>query len=497
MASLRLIENGMVFEVEYLQILPKKKPMWVNKLLYEDKIENSFNFTKDFLSGIGAPRSSVKTEKNVMKMGYEYIRMTKRYSIFNFPIQWSYPLLVVFDQFEEKMNQAGLTVRYRPRFSMEFLTWFENIDNLTLSEEGDLTESTECGTLGIIKASADIIANIIPGSDVTIPEDKKSLTKKDLWEDDNINPLSNLYSKELKPHHQISENFIFWLTDFGEVLIWVQDDNSLILSSQEGKYFTHFYRNVKVPIDQDSLDSYEFKFSIETIPPVTRSKRKMNCSYSLTEVIKNAQKFVANAKLSELNAQTSTLPEVINSQKKEEELYKSMPFEVIHQSKNGYGFFEAYKNKSIKVVFTDRTVLRINFGQDVAQILTKNAERVEVRLDRPNDFKDYVKIACEYYENVFTDPKTKLERMKESAMLNDIISFELEKSERMLMITSGKVPTDITNQSFSRQEPSLNMSMKDLNMNERPLAVSYVLNDSYNSNYSYFDIDEVSRKIQE
>ena len=165
---------------------------------------------------------------------------------------------------------------------------------------------------------------------------------------------------------------------------------------------------------EESMDNYEFKFSVETAPPVTRSKKKTGISYALGEVVKTANNMVNKCKWFVIAEPQTLQVQPYKEKEKEEVDYRTMPFELCHQSKNGYGFFEAFKNRSIKVVFMDRTVLRINFGQEVANILTKSGDRVSVRLDKPNDFEYYVKIAMEYYENVFTDPEVKLAKFNET-----------------------------------------------------------------------------------
>jgi hypothetical protein len=194
-----------------------------------------------------------------------------------------------------------------------------------------------------------------------------------------------------------------------------------------------------------------------------------------------------------------------------------LPFDTIHKSKNGYGIFEAYKNKSIKVVFYDRTVLRINFGQDFANILTKTGESVKVKLDRPIEFEFYVTLGMEYFENVFTDANTKLQRLNHSIMVSEMVAQEIEKNQRFLRLTNKNFEGERT--SVLEDQSQLNETGNNSYMHNSMIQnnVSYqnqstyqhqstILNTSSNFNNtsmktndygSYFDIDDVNQKIRE
>lgn len=67
-------------------------------------------------------------------------------------------------------------------------------------------------------------------------------------------------------------------------------------------------------------------------------------------------------------------------------------------------------------------------------------------MERPGEYAEYIDIAVEYFEHVFTDVQTRLKRAEESAVLAEMVSFELEKNSRMLSIMEKRVPSqDIPN----------------------------------------------------
>lgn len=71
----------------------------------------------------------------------------------------------------------------------------------------------------------------------------------------------------------------------------------------------------------------------------------------------------------------------------------------------GMGHFTAYSNKAVKVVFEDRTLVRMMQGCDVIRILNKKGEEYFFNISKPNllfnEYKNYVKVAEEFFEWVF------------------------------------------------------------------------------------------------
>ena len=484
-ATLRLLDNGMIFEIEYLQLLKKKKPMWVNKSLYETKEKS--NSTLDLIKGLSSKKGSNKENQNVLKLAFEYIRIKKTFSIFDYPARWAYPLFIVFQQFEEINAKRGFSVRFQPKYPQNFLPFLESF------LEGNLEDSEsfnpELSQIGILFTPPDSVLNELPNIGISLEEDKKDLrvlTKNDIWQKDNVNPIADFYLNDMKLHHQASKGFVIWLSEKDDVLIWVQSDNSLIVSSNDANFFTHFYKNVKPTLEQDnSYDGYEYKFSKATVALVTRSK-KNSSSYQLQEVISDSVKIVKKCQLS--NLENKSEGSLFSSDSEKIEFYKTLPFELINQKKNEHGSFEAFRNRSIKVSFKDRTILRINFGEEFANILTKLGDQVRVRIDSPKEFEYYVNIAVHYFDDIFTDPQTKFNRIQEATYRNAIIDYELEKNQRLLQLMSNSMPEP----NFKSEEQFTSNFHKEFN----GFGTSRHLTSFHNESRA-FDMDEMNKMIQE
>jgi hypothetical protein len=82
--------------VNYLLLLPQKKPYWV-------EVADNLNQTK------GSIVSSYGGTKKRMKMAYQHVRVTQLFTILDFPERWSYPVsLLVY--LRRSMLQEELVV---------------------------------------------------------------------------------------------------------------------------------------------------------------------------------------------------------------------------------------------------------------------------------------------------------------------------------------------------------------------------------------------------
>ena len=487
-ALIRLYDNGIIFEVEYLQVLKNKKPIWVSKPQTETQSRNEYSSTKELIRDIVYKREANKESSNVLKLGFEYVRVKKIFSIFDFPVRWSYPLFVVSQKFQEIYNRKGFSPRFHPSYPEVFKQFMSGLTDGVV-EDPDLFNS-EVSEIGILSVGSDAIINELPNVQNGLSDEEKEskvLTFNDVWQKDNVNPLSNLYRNDDKLHYQFSDDFMVWLIEGSEALIWVQVDNSLILSSKEGNFYTHFYKNCKLTLDQEqNYETCEYKFSKDTVALITRSK-KTSDAYSLQEVISDVVKIIEKRKLNAFEEKTTNIKAVVE-ESNAKEYYKTLPFESIDQRRNEHGLFEAFKNRSIKVVFKDRTVLRINFAEEFASILTRLGDQIRIRVDSPQEFEYYVHVALEYYDDVFMDAQSKLQRADETSYRNDMINYELEKNQRLLSIVSNSSQS----LKFDPMAYSGN-NFYDKENEPRSFNQSRYIED----NSSSFDFEEMNKKIQE
>ena len=115
------------------------------------------------------------------------------------------------------------------------------------------------------------------------------------------------------------------------------------------------------------------------------------------------------------------------------EEYKRMRLEDL-------GEFIAYKNKTAKCTFDDRTIIRIKLGADTAVVLTRQGERLVIPVHNAREHEKYVKVCLEFMDYVFTPPRERERREQEKMFQDARIATELSKIERTLGIMQNRVP---------------------------------------------------------
>ena len=75
---------------------------------------------------------------------------------------------------------------------------------------------------------------------------------------------------------------------------------------------------------------------------------------------------------------------------------------------NGLGRFTAYSNHAIKVHFDDRTIIRMQKGQEVVKVLSARGEEFVFNMGSiarnqlaQRQFQNYIQVAMEFFDWVF------------------------------------------------------------------------------------------------
>jgi hypothetical protein len=83
--------------------------------------------------------------------------------------------------------------------------------------------------------------------------------------------------------------------------------------------------------------------------------------------------------------------------------------------------FTAFCNRSIKVVFDDRTIVRMQHGCESIRILTRLGEEVLINLHKPRhqnsaafslmqEYSNYVKVSEEFFQWAFSSSEERAQR---------------------------------------------------------------------------------------
>ena len=69
------------------------------------------------------------------------------------------------------------------------------------------------------------------------------------------------------------------------------------------------------------------------------------------------------------------------------------------------GEFKAYANGAIKVVFQDRTIVRLMKDCPIIRVLTRRGDELLFNFNHPNpaqkEYQDYIQVAQEFFDHCF------------------------------------------------------------------------------------------------
>jgi hypothetical protein len=154
--------------------------------------------------------------------------------------------------------------------------------------------------------------------------------------------------------------------------------NVLLISSGNMKFL-----HMKLENFEENVSEGARILNVKALPPVIRYSSDI--AFKMEGVDKCLEELVRHYDIA--NSGTKNL--MGNDPYSENEMSSEnmLSFEIIAQMENGIGCFEAYKNKSIKVCFRDRTVVRIYNGDPLASVLTRLGESLKIPIEKALDFK--------------------------------------------------------------------------------------------------------------
>lgn len=231
----------------------------------------------------------------------------------------------------------------------------------------------------------------------------------EIWKNDTISPAINLFSN-------LNDNIswywtpdgTFYLPSAGYILVVIHEDQSLLEAS--GDFFTH--------IKEDSSK----KFTSDTVPVTVR-----NSTYKLHGFVKDC-------------TDLQKLPTVSNSSEPNPsddlEFLDGIKFE---NEVEGVGSFIAYNDKSIRILFEDRTLIRM-YSDFTVSALSRTGESARFTLENPYGFESYIPVCVEFYNWAFLSQTEQAKRQNEAAERETLVSAELSRVERL----SNKLPVPVS-----------------------------------------------------
>lgn len=120
--------------------------------------------------------------------------------------------------------------------------------------------------------------------------------------------------------------------------------------------------------------------------------------------------------------------------------------EVVEELRaDGDGWYTAYADGRVRVVFNDRTQLNLSKDRSMVRMLTPDVEKVEVRVDDPGEWSKHVIAALEFAGWAYLTPEEREAAAEAKIAMVDRIQAEIDRNRRMVSIISGKPGKDCYN----------------------------------------------------
>eukprot|EP00347_Sterkiella_histriomuscorum_P020126 403339009 len=425
-AEITLSANSFHLSISYQYMLPFKKPTWTQ--VTPDFDESAIkSVIRDFSS---------KPDTKRMKMLYEYVKVKQFFSILRFPSRWCYPVSLLM-QYKENIKLRDntdygfiLAPVYCNNFhasiekccyqelvrNKEFTTELPMPTKIQMEKEGqdnqssiDQSHFTSQMSQKSMRGMADQQSTLSINTSSIIGQNSRYDTDKSIqnligknntitvWTDDDISPASFLHSHKTNI-----------------LLQW----NSLCTS-----------RTVLIPpLRSFTCDTVPFSVA-DSIDPANKPRIQFH------EILVDAFIIIKHPFVPcELYSQEGAYED--DKLSKESLLAAQQNLVVKEMRVEGLAHFIAYSNKSIKVQFDDRTILRMQLNSNILRILSKSGQEVTLNLSKPNilfnDYRNYIKVADEFYEWCFTTQEQRAVKDAEEQRQREIIQYEMDKIQRTL-----------------------------------------------------------------
>lgn len=269
-------------------------------------------------------------------------------------------------------------------------------------------------------------------------EDRMS-KKADLrWENDGRNPATDILLLEGYVRYLMIPGFEVFFYENG-CFVNSLADGSYFASSVEGGFLNQFSRSEEGgPFEMDQK-LVNLKFPVKSLRKVRKETGEILFEVDVEQILELATRCL---KINGINIglyQQSILGrhELIEKKTKQIEECKD-PFQVVQCCASDSAICEAFYNRSVKLKFSDRTVITLDPNSDHFNILTKLGESLTVLVRNPGPHMEYFEEALAYWEHVFGDPVEREERLKKQEQMQAAINHQLYRSEQILNIIRGK-----------------------------------------------------------
>ena len=319
--------------------------------------------------------------------------------------------------------------------------------------------------------------------------DEKHLHLCNINRDVQINPIVFVYHKKLSVNFLYTKNYTY-------ITNW--NDNEIDIINNEFPFMNIYTKNKnELLVYWDELDKIDKKKSIH----INTYAKVYNDSVNINKTLKQNENTYSDCYAEICNeiinlkeyGNINTKLQLVNRNKQlklnNQNVTNEIPEFVFHANEThtykevkGVGDFIAYKSKSVKAIFKDRTIVRMNNDVYWINVFTKKGENVVIPLShirKDNEIYPYVKMTIDFYDSCF-DNAMKCNEMRIQEEINYKIQKSIERIEDAEKVIFKKKKMYSDNFIYNKQPTQMDIETL-LKRNEESLKEIRAL--KYNGNY--------------
>ena len=221
---------------------------------------------------------------------------------------------------------------------------------------------------------------------------------------------------------------------------FISFDDSYLVSHLKHEPFIYHYIPTKNK-QNEGTQALEYVYSINAIPPIPPDTKQEDAKYNLLDITQNALLLLENAKTQHKFKQTATAKNLsmdmysIKKRDKESMEIPSMSNEVKDYYYNTkFGEFTYYKDKRVKIHFSDRTMLELNGDWTKCTIITKYAEEIkDIDVNNPiKQFTRYITHAINYAKWCSLSKAEQIHHEQTQIKIQNDIQYQINFTQRLL-----------------------------------------------------------------
>jgi len=220
------------------------------------------------------------------------------------------------------------------------------------------------------------------------------------------------------------------------------DDSCVVLNGD----FCHFYqvRTKKSALDTPHFDFIERVFHCGAIEHIDIGPTCQACIQFREQILKHLHKLdCGNTKLSKHRKSAECLKE--------------------ERHENESGVYTVFPDKSIHILFRDRTTVDFRIGDEIVNIILPNAVQRNVSFRNPQEgVQIYVKLALDFANWIRLSPKARVEKQREQQAQRRKIMSEYNQIDRLLVLMDKApipMPTHCDGVSINNKDRSENIAL--------------------------------------